>query len=493
MSSLSFTGGRSVRYPAPDVARGFMLLLIALANVPYWLRYFPASPDGPSSADRWWILIRTALVDRRGYPLFALLFGFGVATMVRRRIERDVEAAHQSVDPQVRASWAPHVAAPWEALVRQEAVDDAARLARRRGWWMILFGFVHGIVFAGDIIGAYGIVAVLFAGVVARKRNVWMAVWGCAIGLVSACSLTGVGFWKAGLGDLGSVVHPHASLSVYYVPNSIVQWAMAALITVLISMVVPAFMIGARLGQTDILSRPDRHRGLLWAVAGAGMLIGVVGALPYGLGASGMALPVPAWSVVLFHVSGIAGACAWLALFALFAGVGEPRGIRRVLAAVGKRSMTAYLSQTILFAVLLGGMGLAGVPAVPDAWGAVIAAFVWVATLVLCFGLETVGFPRGPFEVLLRRAVARSAGPRAGVPVPPPGAGVVEAPPGVAFPPPGARMAPPQGPQPPAAGTQGGPQSPEGAQSGPPGPSEGEGPAGPGAERGVVGGGTGGE
>ena len=480
MSSLSFTGGRSVRYPAPDVARGFMLLLIALANVPYWLRYFPASPDGPSSADHWWVLIRAALVDRRGYPLFALLFGFGVATMVRRRIERDVEAAHQSVDPQVRASWAPHVAAQWEALVRQEATDDAARLVRRRGWWMILFGFVHGIVFAGDIIGAYGIVAVLFAGVVARRKNMWMAVWGCVIGLVSARSSIGVGSWKASLGDLSDVIHPHASLSVYYVPDSIAQWAMTALITVHISMVVPAFMIGARLGQTDILSRPDRHWGLLWAVAGAGMLIGVVGALPYGLGASGMALPVPAWSVVLFHVSGIAGACAWLALFALFAGVGEPRGIRRVLAAVGKRSMTAYLSQTILFVVVLGGMGLAGVPAVPDAWGAVIAVFVWVATVVLCFGLEVVGFPRGPFEVLLRRAVARSARPRAGVPVPPPGAGVLEAPPGVSFPPPGARMAPPQGSASLSAGTQGRSPGSGDTQSGSSGPPEGGAPAGPG-------------
>ena len=31
--ATSFTG-RGVRYPAPDVARGFMLLLIAVANVP---------------------------------------------------------------------------------------------------------------------------------------------------------------------------------------------------------------------------------------------------------------------------------------------------------------------------------------------------------------------------------------------------------------------------------------------------------------------------
>ena len=32
--TTSFTGSRGVRYPAPAVARGFMLLLIAVANVP---------------------------------------------------------------------------------------------------------------------------------------------------------------------------------------------------------------------------------------------------------------------------------------------------------------------------------------------------------------------------------------------------------------------------------------------------------------------------
>ena len=45
MHTLSFTGARQVRFPAPDVARGFMLALIALANVPFWLRYFPDAPQ----------------------------------------------------------------------------------------------------------------------------------------------------------------------------------------------------------------------------------------------------------------------------------------------------------------------------------------------------------------------------------------------------------------------------------------------------------------
>lgn len=60
MHTLSFTGARQVRFPAPDVARGFMLALIALANVPFWIAYFPETPRAGhaalaamGSADQW--------------------------------------------------------------------------------------------------------------------------------------------------------------------------------------------------------------------------------------------------------------------------------------------------------------------------------------------------------------------------------------------------------------------------------------------------------
>ena len=96
MSTLSFTGERQVRFPAPDVARGFMLALIALANVPFWVSYFPEHPragfaalDAMTSADQWWFLVRAMLVDRRAYPLFSILFGFGMVIMARRTIERE--------------------------------------------------------------------------------------------------------------------------------------------------------------------------------------------------------------------------------------------------------------------------------------------------------------------------------------------------------------------------------------------------------------------
>ena len=67
-------------------------------------------------------------------------------------------------------------------------------------------------------------------------------------------------------------------------------------------------------------------------------------------------------------MTGLAGACGWLALLALYAGGPTPdgrlTGLRKLASAVGRRSMTAYLSQTFLFAAVflllpaLGGIEL---------------------------------------------------------------------------------------------------------------------------------------
>ena len=83
--ATSFTGTRGVRYPSPDVARGFMLLFIALANIPFWTGVTQSSAPA-DAADTAWLWVRSLLVDSRAYPLFALLFGFGLVTMANRRI-----------------------------------------------------------------------------------------------------------------------------------------------------------------------------------------------------------------------------------------------------------------------------------------------------------------------------------------------------------------------------------------------------------------------
>ena len=410
--ATSFTGTRGLRFPAPDVSRGLMLLFIALANVPFWTIVTRSSVPG-DAVDTAWLWLRTLLVDHRAYPLFSLLFGFGLATMVNRRIASGTQSYLQSL-PGVDAGREP--TSQEEAWAREQATVDARRLVRRRGAWMILFGAAHAALFSGDIIGTYGLAAVVFAGWLTRKhRKRAMAVSAVVTAAtistmytmgshVAAQGLTAAAVMKQGAGE-------SATTLLSYVSGSITSWAGNSVATVLFSMVVPAMFLGARLADTDLIAHPERHRRLLTAVGLGGLGVGAAGGIGYGLWATGGTLA--AWTAPLHEVTGLAGACGWLALLALYAGGpredGRLTGLRKLASNVGRRSMTAYLSQTFLFAIIFLALpALTGIELhLGEARAAGIAAAVWLATVGLCAALERGGHA-GPFETLLRTAVARS-------------------------------------------------------------------------------------
>ena len=409
--ATSFTGSRGQRFPAPDVARGFMLLFIALANIPFWVATTRSS--APSDAvDTVWLWVRTLLVDARSYPLFAMLFGFGLATMVNRRIASGTRSYLESL-PGVEAGREP--TEQEEAWAREQATVGARRLVRRRGAWMILFGAVHAVLFSGDIIGTYGLVAVIFAGWLARKHWKRTAVL-CAVVVVACVVITFViesfmtSQGAASATDMHAGAGESATTLWSYVSHGVTSWAVN-LSTTPISLVVPAMFLGARLADTDFIAHPERHRRLLTAVGLGGLGIGAVGGIGVAQWATGGSLNL--WAVPLHQVAGMAGACGWLALLALYAGGPRPEGrltgLRKLASNVGRRSMTAYLSQTFLFAtIFLALPALTGMELhLGEVWAAGIAVAVWLATVGLCAVLERGGHA-GPFETLLRTAVARS-------------------------------------------------------------------------------------
>ena len=410
--ATSFTGTRGLRFPAPDVSRGLMLLFIALANIPFWTIVTRSSVPG-DAVDTAWLWLRTLLVDHRAYPLFSLLFGFGLATMVNRRIAFGTQSYLQSL-PGVEAGREP---TPQEEFwAREQATVDARRLVRRRGVWMILFGAAHAALFSGDIIGTYGLAAVVFAGWLTRKHRKRAMAVSAVVTLatistmhtmsshVAAQGLSAAAVMKQGAGE-------SATTLLSYVSGSITSWAGNSVATVLFSMVVPAMFLGARLADTDLIAHPERHRRLLTAVGLGGLGIGAAGGIGYGLWATGGTLA--AWTAPLHEVTGLAGACGWLALLALYAGGprtdGRLTGLRKLASNVGRRSMTAYLSQSFLFAIIFLALpALTGIELhLGEARAAGIAAAVWLATVGLCAALERGGHA-GPFETLLRTAVARS-------------------------------------------------------------------------------------
>ena len=507
MSTLSFTGERQVRFPAPDVARGFMLALIALANVPFWVSYFPEHPragfaalDAMTSADQWWFLVRAMLVDRRAYPLFSILFGFGMVIMARRTIERERRAALDPLPRELSAGWTPMQWHIFNEAVEARARRAASRLIRRRGWWMIVIGAVHSLVFSGDIIGAYGLVAVMCAELIVMRRSWPRVVVGVCVAALSLLSL-GAMANAMGFGLMNLEYHGPSVLTATYPLTSFGSWIVSTLLTPLTSLVVPCVMIGVGVARWGALQDPRGHRGALCAIAGGGLLVGALGALPYAMGQLDWA---QVWSFggtfVLYHATGVAGACGWLALLALVGGgpreavaqvgeapaqvgeapaqvreavaqVGEaPReelgAVRSFLSAIGRRSMTAYLSQPLVFVAVFLTLGLVGVRSVGVAVSGLIALGVWAVIGIGCVVSDVMGATRGPAERVLRWLVARTASalPLPALPVapmgpwgpmPPAGSGMPGAPlaPGAPFVP-GApnAMGAPGAPLPPAVG-----------------------------------------
>ncbi|MES0909378.1 hypothetical protein ABUK85_31825, partial [Nocardiopsis umidischolae] len=122
---------------APDLARGMMLLLIALAHVPWFLYDAPAGlamlhPDQGNLADRIAQVASLVVVDARTHTMFGFLFAYGIGQMYAR------QKAHGTRD------------------------EDARRILRTRHLWMLALGAVHALLlWQGDIIGTYGLIGLL--------------------------------------------------------------------------------------------------------------------------------------------------------------------------------------------------------------------------------------------------------------------------------------------------------------------------------------------
>lgn len=369
---------------APDLARGGMLLLIALANVHVYVHARPVGlriyPRELSTVDRVVAVVQLTLVDGRAYPLFALLFGYGIWQLTRRRVD---------------------VGMP---------VDAVRRLVRRRGWWMVAIGFVHALLlWAGDIVGTYGLIAVILAGVLVAgsdRRLVRLAWIGILLGGL--------------LGVVNGFLPPPGSPPTA-LPSMLTEDALFAALfrlaewtglTIVIGLsVFGPVALGVWAARRGFLDDPGRYRPLLRRAAAVGLVVAVLGGLPLALQVAEVlppALPLALPAAVLHTLSGYAGGVGYAALFGLLALRLEDRPAERpgpvagALQACGQRSLSCYLAQSVSFGLLLPawafdlGAGL-------QLWQAALLGFgTWLVILLVADATARAGY-RGPAEILLRR------------------------------------------------------------------------------------------
>ncbi|WP_026119945.1 DUF418 domain-containing protein [Nocardiopsis potens] len=389
------------RAPAPDLARGAMLLLIALANTPFylWGREYGSvgfHPADGTVADRVVQAVIITGVDMRVYPMFAFLFGYGMVQLLSRQ----------------RASGT--------------SERDALALLRRRNLWLLAFGAVHALLlFTGDVLGAYGLAGLVLAWLFIRRADrtllVWAGLGGALLAAMTVLGAVGAYFAAAGGAPAPEETGPTAFLTASASAEDPLQaallristWPVIVLGQGLLGLTVPvAILLAFWAARRRVLEEPWNHLRLLRATAAVGIPAGWLGGLPYALDHVGV-LDVPAsadWVFALTQMS--TGLLCGLGYVALFGLIGArlhgraPGPVGGAVAAVGKRSLTCYLAQSVLCAPLLSawGLGLGGV--LGSAAMALFAAGVWLATVLLAVGLERSG-RRGPAEAALRRLAYR--------------------------------------------------------------------------------------
>jgi len=392
------------RILAPDVARGFTMLGIAVANATTaWLYISPDTPGSTAGGvvnnsilDKIAIILGSIFTHVRGLPMFATLLGYGVGMIAM-------------------------------SLQRRNYPPKKARLVLiRRYFFLAIFGILHlSLLFFGDIMFVYGVMGIILALLYRFKDKTLLIITGVlgTLGLILAAIMT-IGVSAEGASSRTEVMtsfiqtlsSPDSYATLVSHAFTSLSFQIGNLLTGFLFFF-PIMILGMVAARHNVLGQPEKYKTLLIRFTIVAVIISFGVGIPLGLAEIGV---LPENTVLhlqsLNQVAGIwagPGIVASIALATLplqrridaahAGGTGYPLPVPlQALIALGKRSMTGYLLQSILF-VLLTSTFTIGLGRGQGAWEAtLIAILIWAITLVIAYALEKANL-RGPFEVVHRR------------------------------------------------------------------------------------------
>ncbi|NUT52634.1 MAG: DUF418 domain-containing protein [Saccharothrix sp.] len=365
----------SNRSLAPDLARGLMLLLIALAHAPGFLGSWRS---GTPLLDDIALFVKSLIADNQARTMFVFLFGYGLGQLAHRHHVRGGD---------------------WPGL---------RVLLRRRSVWLVLIGFAHTILLVPiDIVAIYGLALLLFTPLV-RAKGTTLG-WTTALTLVPATLLLAWQSVNAQLGvEAGAPVTFAQFMEPTYGAHLLANTTKPAQAVLGVVMVLPGMLLGIWAARRRFLDEPTDHRKTLRRAALGLLALALLGRLPAALLAAGVwssaSVPVH-WAVAIAHdLTGFAGGIGLAAAVGLAAArIGDrPGRLTTALAALGQRSLTFYLFQSVVWLALFYPftLGLHDRVNLVGSFG--IAALVFAVSVVLAELMRRRG-KRGPMEVVLRR------------------------------------------------------------------------------------------
>ncbi|WP_232218132.1 DUF418 domain-containing protein [Corynebacterium tuscaniense] len=370
------------RLIVPDLARGLALLGIAMANISTaWIIADMPGATGEyvgwvqpgNVADQIAAMFAAMFVHVRGLPMFSTLLGFGVGLITM-------------------------------SLSRKNYPVKKARLVLVKRYGILaLFGLVHMFfIFNGDIMVSYGLCGMVLGLLIAVRTKILRIIAYCFIGF---------SIFMAFLGAVGAAFGQDLMLPLettdnfttpaeYFIDNA--TWGFIMLINAVMAngFLLGVMLIGFIWAREGVLADVNAHRRtlIIWSALTVAVIL-LIG-IPLGLASIGVfSGRVEAIFIALNQGFGMITGPGILAMLAL----ATQRLHNKVpvvfypFVALGKRSMSGYIMQSILFIVTVMPFGLGLGLESGVAIKLLIATGIWAVTLILATILEATNTP-GPFE-----------------------------------------------------------------------------------------------
>lgn len=370
------------RIASLDVMRGFSLLGIFIVNMiafhspMYYYDPFSWWGDSINRPVYWWIDV---FVQASFYPLFTIMFGYGLAMQHQRAVEKG---------------------------------NNFYSFAIKRLGVLLIIGMIHAfIIWSGDILISYAAVGFLYIWLL-RLSGKWLIILGTILFLLpqslisfvllaaSTVDPTSVTHFNA-VQDIQSSVEAYGNGSINEIfTQRLSDWQYANNPAAFISLVIallPLMMIGGGVSKMRLLERAREAKKTLTII----LLVSLPVALalktsPY-WGEKNLA-----YSFLQDFVGGPLLSIAYMAIIALLMTFTASEKWLRPLAQTGRMSLSNYLLQSVIGTLIFYNYGLGLYGEVSLLTGTLLAAGIFILQVILS-EIWLSKFRRGPIESVWRR------------------------------------------------------------------------------------------
>ncbi|HSP22537.1 MAG TPA: DUF418 domain-containing protein [Planococcus sp. (in: firmicutes)] len=368
------------RIEALDLMRGFALLGILLINMPAF--HSPFSYIDPYSwfDGEWDTEVFTFLdifVQASFYPLFSMLFGYGLAM---------------------------------QFVKAQKSGRRFAPLAVKRLAFLLLIGIVHAfLIWYGDILITYAISGILLIGLL-RLPPAWLLGFAALLYLIPQFFLTALMF-------IAVSVDPNFYTGMQEVQNSLSAYPTGSFAEIfrqrlddwmhgnnpstyflLLVMILPHMMLGAAAAKWRLVERAAQLKGVWTALAIGGLGLGLLlKSTPF------LFEKNYAFMYVQDSLGGPLVSIGYAAAIILLSQYAGFRKLLHPLANAGRMSMTLYIMQSLIATFIFYSYGLGLYGQVDIAIGTLIALGIFAVQLIFA-ELWFSKFSQGPLEFVWKKA-----------------------------------------------------------------------------------------